>query len=137
MYNWSVDEEKFKKADPEGYKIWQLEQAINYGKAGEKLNEKLVKGYWPSIKNNLDPFYREFLELLLWPKKEKKYSFEELLMQAKAKFDWDISLIELGARFVEGSKMTDFPRMVREIDHREWQDFFLNEAKKLKKDIFE
>lgn len=73
MYNWSVDEEKFKKADPEGYKIWQLEQAINYGKAGEKLNEKLVKGYWPSIKNNLDPFYREFLELLLWPKKEKAF----------------------------------------------------------------
>lgn len=73
MYNWSVDEEKFKKEDPEGYKIWQLEQMINYGKAGEKLNAKLVKGHWPSIKNNLDPFYRELLELLLWPKKEKVF----------------------------------------------------------------
>jgi len=68
--------------------------------------------------------------------KEKKYSFEELLMQAKAKFDWDISLIELGARFLEGSKMTDFPRMVKPIDHKEWQNFFIEEAKRLKKDLF-
>lgn len=84
----------------------------------------------------LKPRARDFIDIYFIIK-EKKYSFEELLMQAKAKFDWDISLIELGARFVEGSKMTDFPRMVKEIDHREWQDFFINEAKKLKKDIFE
>ncbi len=69
--------------------------------------------------------------------KEKNYSFEELLLQAKAKFDWDISLMELGARFVEGSKMTDFPYMVKPIDHQEWQNFFIEEAKKLKKDLFE
>ena len=29
MYNWSVDEKKFKKEDPEGYKIWKLEQGKN------------------------------------------------------------------------------------------------------------
>ena len=57
-------------------------------------------------------------------------------MQAKAKFDWDISLIELGARFIEASKLTDYPRMIKKIDHREWQIFFLKEAKKLKKEIF-
>lgn len=57
-------------------------------------------------------------------------------MQAKAKFDWDISLIELGARFMEASKLTDYPRMLKEINHKEWQNFFLEEAKKLKKKIF-
>ena len=31
MYNWSVDEKNFKKEDPQGYKIWKLEQLINYG----------------------------------------------------------------------------------------------------------
>ena len=37
MYNWSVDEKKFKKEDPEGYRLWRLVQLINYGLAGEKL----------------------------------------------------------------------------------------------------
>ncbi|OGZ35383.1 MAG: hypothetical protein A3A94_00740 [Candidatus Portnoybacteria bacterium RIFCSPLOWO2_01_FULL_43_11] len=69
--------------------------------------------------------------------KEKGYSFGELLMQAKAKFDWDISLVDLGARFMEASKLTDYPRMLKKINHQEWQNFFLNEARKLKKEIFE
>jgi len=71
MYNWSIDEKQFKKADPKGYEIWKLEQAINYGQAGEKLNENLVKKYWPLIKNKIDPYYRDFLELLLWPQQRK------------------------------------------------------------------
>ena len=69
MYNWSVDEKKFKKEDPIGYRIWRLEQMINYGEPGEKISEKLVRKNWGKLKNNLDPFYREFLEFLLWHKK--------------------------------------------------------------------
>lgn len=71
MYNWSIDEKQFKKANPKGYEIWKLEQAINYGQAGEKLDENLVKKYWPFIKNKIDPYYRDFLELLLWPQQKK------------------------------------------------------------------
>lgn len=68
MYNWSVDEQKFKKEDPEGYKIWKLEQMINYGLGGGKINEKLVKKYWKKL--FLDPETKKFLEFLLWPKKK-------------------------------------------------------------------
>lgn len=71
MYNWSVDEKKFKKENPEGYKIWRLEQMINYGQVGEKISEQLVRKYWKKIRDNLDPDYRKFLEFLLWPKKKK------------------------------------------------------------------
>ncbi|MEO0095870.1 MAG: hypothetical protein ABIL46_07600 [candidate division WOR-3 bacterium] len=71
MYNWSVDEKKFKKEDPEGYKIWRLIQLINYGTAGEKIDEREVRRYWSKIKDRIDPLYREFLELLLWPGKKK------------------------------------------------------------------
>lgn len=70
MYNWSVDEKKFRKEDPEGYKIWKLEQMINYGSAGEKLSEKMVRKYWNKIKDHIDPVYRKYLEFLLWPKKK-------------------------------------------------------------------
>jgi hypothetical protein len=73
MYNWSVDEKKFKKEDPEGYQIWKLEQIINWGEPGEKINKKLIRKYWKKIKDRIDPLYREFLEFLLWPKKQKAY----------------------------------------------------------------
>lgn len=73
MYNWSVDEKKFRKEDPEGYKIWRLEQMINYGEAGEKISESLVRKYWEEIKDRIDPHYRAYLEFLLWPKKHRVF----------------------------------------------------------------
>ena len=62
---------KFKKEDPKAYKIWRIQQMINYGLAGEKLDEKEVKKYWKKIKDKLDPQYRKYLEILLWNKKIK------------------------------------------------------------------
>ncbi|PIU18498.1 MAG: hypothetical protein COT16_01930 [Elusimicrobia bacterium CG08_land_8_20_14_0_20_44_26] len=73
MYNWSVDEKKFRREDPEGYKIWRLEQLINYGEPGEKIDKKEIKKYWEKIKNRIAPSYREFLEFLLWPEKKKVF----------------------------------------------------------------
>lgn len=73
MYNWSVDEKQFKREDPEGYKLWKLEQMINYGQAGEKISERSVRKYWKEIKDNIDPLYRRFLEFLLWPNKKKAF----------------------------------------------------------------
>lgn len=68
MYNWSIDEKQFKEADPQGYEIWKLEQAINYGLGGEKISEKLVRKNWKKL--FLDPETKKFLEFLLWPKKK-------------------------------------------------------------------
>jgi len=70
MYNWSVDEKQFKKADPKAYEIWKLEQAINYGLNGKKLNEKLVRKHWGKLKLSIDPETKMFLQFLLWPKKK-------------------------------------------------------------------
>jgi len=83
----------------------------------------------------LKPRARDFIDIFFIIK-EKNCVFFDLLMQAKAKFDWDITAIELGARLLEGSKLTDYPRMIKKIDHQEWKDFFLAQAKKLKKEIF-
>lgn len=67
MYNWSVDEKKFKKEDPEGYRIWRLEQMINYGLGKEKLNPKLVRKYWNQL--FMDSLTKKYLKFLLWPRK--------------------------------------------------------------------
>jgi len=71
MYNWSIDEKKFKKENPEGYKIWKLEQMINYGLGREKLDEKLVRKYWKKL--FMDEITKKYLEFILWPKKRKSY----------------------------------------------------------------
>lgn len=68
MYNWSTDEKKFKKENPEGYRLWRLTQLINYGLDGEKLDRKELKKDWPKIKDNLDPYARRAIEFLLWGK---------------------------------------------------------------------
>jgi hypothetical protein len=70
MHNWSVDEKAFKKLDPEGYKIWRIQQLINYGLDGERLSRQEVKKYWDKL--YLDPFKKRYLEFLLWPEKLKK-----------------------------------------------------------------
>lgn len=70
MYNWSVDVKKMKKESPEKFRIWRLEQLINYGEPGEKIDEKLLRKYWQKI--YIDPRYREFLAFLLWPQRYKK-----------------------------------------------------------------
>ena len=68
MYNWSTDEEKFKKKNPKKYKLWRITQLINYGLDGEKLSREEVKKAWPKIKDQLDPYARRAIEFLLWGK---------------------------------------------------------------------
>ena len=62
MYNWSTNEEELLK-DPEKYAIWKLEQMVNFGLGGEKIDKNELKKYW--LKINIDSSKRKFLELLL------------------------------------------------------------------------
>jgi len=62
MYNWSTDIRELKK-NPEKYRIWRLEQLINFGLSGEKLKEPELKKYFNKL--NIDPYRRKFLRLLL------------------------------------------------------------------------
>ena len=64
MYNWSVDEKVFKKADPEGYEKWRLEQLINFGLNGEKISEAQLRKHWNNL--HLDPLRKRFLEFVLY-----------------------------------------------------------------------
>ena len=78
MWNWSVDEEKFKKDDPEGYRLWRITQLINYGlDEGEKLNRDEVRAAWPKIKDDLDPNKAIYLKYLLWGQKPSSNQFTE------------------------------------------------------------
>lgn len=58
MYNWSVDTTQLKK-NPEKYTIWKLEQLINFGLNGEKINSTELKKYWHKL--HLDPKRKKVL----------------------------------------------------------------------------
>lgn len=62
MYNWSTDIKKLSKY-PKKYAIWKLEQLINFGLNGQKLNLKELKKYFPIL--NIDPQKRKYLTYLL------------------------------------------------------------------------
>lgn len=66
MYNWNVDIKELRK-DKKQYTIWKIEQMVNFGLGGGKLNRREVKKYWNQL--YLDPKKKEFLRMLLWPRK--------------------------------------------------------------------
>lgn len=66
MYNWTVDEKKFKKF-PEKYLLWRLEQIINFGLGKERIKRSVLKKYWEKI--DIDTTKRKYLKFLLWNKK--------------------------------------------------------------------
>ncbi len=83
----------------------------------------------------MQPRARDYIDIYFLVK-EKGYSFQDLLMKAKAKFDWHIDAVQLGSQLLQAQDVKDFPRMLKKIDHRQWQEFFLKEAKKLGKEVF-
>ncbi len=63
MYNWNIDT---RKLNTEQFIIWKLNQLINFGLNGEKLDLEDVKKYWDKL--SLDPKRKRFIQLLLWQK---------------------------------------------------------------------
>ena len=62
MYHWSVDVDFLKKY-PEKYRIWRLEQLINFGLQKEKLSKKELVKYFGYL--DLDSSKRKYLKFLL------------------------------------------------------------------------
>ncbi len=79
---------------------------------------------------------RDYIDLYLTCQKAG-YTISDLIMKAKAKFDWHIDPIQLGTQFIKAEEASDYPRMIIEIDPKAWQLFFFEEAKKLKEDVLE
>ena len=84
----------------------------------------------------MKPRARDFIDIYFLIR-EYQYDIQTLLMHAKAKFDWHIDPLQLGSRLLMAAEASDYPRMLKPIDHQEWKIFFIEEAKKLKSEIFQ
>jgi predicted nucleotidyltransferase component of viral defense system len=83
-----------------------------------------------------NPRSRDFIDLYFISKKEK-FTTAELVKKAKIKFDWHVDLLQLGAQFLKAETIKDYPRMIKKVDNKKWQKFFVDEAKKLGREILE
>ena len=77
------------------------------------------------------PRSRDFIDLYFILKKDKKLSLGDLVKKAQIKFDNYLDPIQLGAQYMKAKELKDFPKMLVDIKENIWQDFFINEAKKL------
>ncbi len=83
------------------------------------------------------PRSRDFIDLFFILKENPNFSVDELSRQAQVKFDSYLSPVQLGAQYLKASELKDYPRMIKKIDDEEWQNYFLEEAKKLKDRVIE
>ena len=83
----------------------------------------------------MKPRARDFIDIYFILQK-MKYDLSHLIIFAKTKFDWHIDPVQLGSRFMTASEQSDYPRMIEKINHQDWKGFFVEEARKLKKEIF-
>jgi len=82
-----------------------------------------------------NPRSRDFIDLYFILEKYKNLSLDDLVTKAQIKFDNYIDPILLGVQYMKVIELKDFPRMLIKIKEKTWQDFFLNEAKKLSNKI--
>lgn len=110
-----------------GKKFKNLQIDSVYDIAANKLHTIFMK-----------PRIRDYIDLSFILQKED-YSLRKLIIDAKAKFDWHIDPVNLASQFLrvkELAKSKELPKMFVPLKQKEMEDFFLDLAKKLEKDIF-
>ncbi len=81
------------------------------------------------------PRSRDFIDLYMILQNDKSLLLADLIKKAQIKFDHHIDPIQLGTQYMKAKELKDFPKMIIDIKENIWQDFFINEAKKLSDDI--
>ena len=69
--------------------------------------------------------------------RQYKYEIPNLVAKAKIKFDWHIEPVQLASQFIKSAEAKDYPRMIKKINNKTWQEFFLSQAKRMKGDILD
>lgn len=123
------------KVDFNYYPFPRIEKGIKFGNlqvdsirdiAVNKIHTLFMK---PRLRDYLDIYFVMI---------QKKYSLNRLILDAKAKFDWDIDRPTLGSQFlrIKDFAQREFPKMLVPFNRKEMEKFFLNLAKSLEKEIF-
>ena len=83
------------------------------------------------------PRSRDFIDLYLILRDNPALTINVLISNARIKFDNHIDPIQLGAQFMRVKELKDYPRMLEKLSEKEWQEFFIDEARKFSGGVFE
>lgn len=64
------------------------------------------------------------------------YHLDQLIRDAKAKFDWHIDKVTLGSQFMKVKEIKDIPTMLVPFKRQDMENFFIKLAKSLEPEIF-
>ncbi|OGY12442.1 MAG: hypothetical protein A3A58_00035 [Candidatus Blackburnbacteria bacterium RIFCSPLOWO2_01_FULL_41_27] len=78
---------------------------------------------------------RDFIDLYFIMKK-LNYSLEQLMKDARNKFDWNVDRITLASQFARVNEITELPTMLVEFDQKDMEKFYLGLIKSLEGEIF-
>lgn len=77
------------------------------------------------------PRSRDFIDLYCILHERPEWTFDGLVLKAKAKFDHHIDPLQLSAQCLKATELKDFPTMKIPLQEKVWQDFFVAESKRL------
>lgn len=83
-----------------------------------------------------NPRARDFIDLYFILIQNPELLLDSLIEKAQIKFDNYIDPIQLGAQYMKAKELKDYPKILKKLDEKVWQDFFINEAEKLGAKIF-
>jgi len=82
------------------------------------------------------PRARDFIDLYCIMQ-QQNWTISDLSQKARIKFDTYIDSLQLGAQFVRADELKDYPRMITPLEPAAWQDFFKQEANRLRPSVLE
>lgn len=83
------------------------------------------------------PRSRDFIDLFLILTRHTDFTIDFLIEKAQIKFDNYIDPVQLGAQYMKVKELKEYPRMLETLDETVWQEFFIEEARKLSAKVFE
>jgi len=106
-----------------GAKFKNLEIDSVYDIAANKLHTIFMK-----------PRSRDYLDLYFIMQKYS-YHLDKLILDAKAKFDWDIDKITLASQFIKVKDVDESSMVIVPFNKKDMEEFFLKLARSLGRDI--
>jgi predicted nucleotidyltransferase component of viral defense system len=81
-----------------------------------------------------NPRSRDFIDLYLMLQ-QQPWTISDLRLKAKIKFDFHLEPLQLARQIMKVTEAKDYPKMIIDLRPDIWQEFWLEEAKKLKDEI--
>ena len=127
----SLEDEKCIKTEFTHFPFPQIEK-------GKRINEMNIDSLVDIAVNKVftiyqNPRLRDFIDLFCILEKEKEWTISNLVEKVRIKFDHHIDPIQLSAQFVKVEMLKDYPKMIKNIPEKIWQDFFMSQAGALSK----